>query len=112
MKILIDECLPVSFKDFINLENKFIVKTVRGMNWIAFNNGKLLKIADDNEFNVFITLDSKMKYQQNLDKLNMFFIFLKIRDNKPETIIKYAPLIEETILNIYNKSINKKIIEI
>lgn len=112
MKILIDECLPISLKNFINLENKFIVKTVRDMNWIAFNNGKLLKIANDNEFNVFITLDSKMKYQQNLDNLNMSFIFLKVRDNKPETIIKYAPLIEETILKIENKTINKKIIEI
>jgi predicted nuclease of predicted toxin-antitoxin system len=112
MKILIDECLPISLKNFINFKNKFIVKTVRDMNWIAYNNGKLLKIANDNEFNVIITLDTKMKYQQNLDNFNMIFIFLKVRDNKPETIINYAPLIVETILNIDNKSINKKIIEI
>lgn len=105
MKILIDECLPISIKDFINLENKYIVKTFRDMNWIAFYNGKLLKVANDNEFNVFITLDSKIKYQQNLDNLNMFFIFLKVKDNKSETIINYAPLIEETILiyECYNK---------
>lgn len=67
MKILLDENLPRKLK--LDFESDFEVKTVREMGWLGKQNGELLKLIAFHEFNIFITLDKNLQYQQNLDKL-------------------------------------------
>ncbi len=112
MKIRIDECLPVALKNHINLDKKHIIKTVKDMEWIAYKNGKLIKNAVDNNYDIFITLDSKMRYQQNLSNIRMIFIFLKVKNNKLGTILKFAKSIEEIIIKIENKTIKHQLIDL
>jgi len=112
MKILIDECLPVALKNHINLDKKHIIRTVKDMEWIAYKNGMLINNAVDSNFDIFITLDSKMRFQQNLLNIRMIFIFLKVKNNKLDTILEFAKPIEETIIKIENKTIKHQLIEL
>ena len=63
MRILLDECLPTSLKrDFTDHQ----VATVAEMGWSGMKNGRLLSIAE-NYFDVLLTVDRGIEYQQNLE---------------------------------------------
>jgi hypothetical protein len=65
MRILMDECLPKKLKlEFKNHE----ICTVYEQGWSGIKNGKLLQLAQENRFEVFLTADQNLKYQQNLSK--------------------------------------------
>lgn len=84
MKILLDENIPAKVNyDFGELNE---VHTVKDMNWLGKKNGELLGLAAFNGFDVFITLDKNLKNQQNLDKVELKFIVLLAKNNKPDTI--------------------------
>ena len=74
------------------------VRTVKDMNWLGKKNGELLGLAAFNGFDVVITLDKNLKYQQNLDKVELKFIVLLAKNNKPETIQPFVEKIK-TLLN-------------
>jgi hypothetical protein len=62
VKILIDECVP---RPIIKLLPGYEVRTVQEMGWGAFSNGELLRLAEGS-FDLFITSDQNIRYQQNL----------------------------------------------
>ena len=62
MKILVDECLPSYLK---SLFPDYSAETVQGAGWAALKNGPLLKLAEG-AFDVFLTSDQNLRYQQNL----------------------------------------------
>lgn len=63
MRILVDENLPVRF--FSELLGKFDTRTVRDLGWSGIKNGELLKRVEG-EFDVFVTADKNIRYQQHL----------------------------------------------
>ncbi len=62
MKILIDESLPRYLKRMLAEHD---AQTVQDMGWAGIKNGKLLNLAES-EFDVFLTADKNIRYQQNL----------------------------------------------
>ncbi len=62
MKILIDECVP---RPIIRLLPGYTAQTVQEMGWGAYSNGELLRLAEGS-FDLFITSDQNIRYQQNL----------------------------------------------
>ncbi len=62
MNILIDESLPRYLKRILTDHE---AKTVQDMGWAGIKNGKLLKLAEP-DFDVFLTADKNIRYQQNL----------------------------------------------
>jgi hypothetical protein len=61
MKFLLDECIDRKLaKEFVGYE----VKPVPQMGWAGVKNGQLLALAET-EFNVFITVDRNLSFQQN-----------------------------------------------
>lgn len=62
MKILIDESLPRYLKRILI---DYDAKTVQEMGWAGVENGDLLKLAES-DFEVFLTADKNIRYQQNL----------------------------------------------
>ncbi len=62
MRILLDECVNPRLKEAVPGHD---VKTVREMGWQGFTNGQLLDVAEP-QFDVFLTLDRNLEYQQNL----------------------------------------------
>ena len=90
MKLLLDEALPV------RLRHHFVghdARTVRYMGWLSAGNGELLALAHD-EFDILITCDKRMRYQQNLTAADVGIIVLNVVSND----INYlTPLIPGTL---------------
>lgn len=76
MRILLDECLPRKLKRDMPGHD---VVTVPEMGWASIKNGKLLELAK-NTFDVFLTADQNLEYQQNLDAYQIAVIVLVTRD--------------------------------
>ncbi|AEU35617.1 DUF5615 family PIN-like protein [Granulicella mallensis] len=63
MKVLLDEDPPHKLRQ--NLPGHD-VSTVSYMGWSGLKNGELLRTAEAADFEVFLTGDQKLSYQQNL----------------------------------------------
>ena len=61
------------------------------MEWAGKRNGELLRLAGA-AFDVFLTVDRGLRYQQNLLKLPIAVVLLVVPDNSIESIL---PLIAE-----------------
>lgn len=96
MKILIDECLPKKLKrEFPNHD----VATVPEMGWAGKKNGELLSLMQDN-FDVFMTIDSNMKYQQNLEDVEIGYVLLKSKSNRLDDLLPLMPNVRQILDNI------------
>ncbi|MFZ1768088.1 MAG: DUF5615 family PIN-like protein [Caldilinea sp.] len=72
MRILIDESLPRYTKRMLT---GHYVATVPEMGWTGTKNGQLLALAED-KFDVCLTADRNLRYQQNLtDKKLAIIVF-------------------------------------
>lgn len=78
MNILLDECIDRKFaKEFVGYE----IKTVPQMGWAGIKNGELLALAQA-EFDVFITVDRNLSFQQNLSQFDIAVIVLQAPSNR------------------------------
>jgi len=63
VKVLLDENLDHALR---NLLGRHQVVTVTYMGWSGLQNGALLRAAEDSGFDVFLTGDQSLTYEQNL----------------------------------------------
>ena len=63
MKILLDECVTKKLKRHLT---EFEVRTVVEMNWSGLKNGNLMKVAVEESFDVLLTIDNNLEFQQNV----------------------------------------------
>ena len=87
MNILFDENFPRPLRRFL-LDHT--VKTVQQMGWDGIENGDLLDIAQT-EFDVLLTTDKGIKYQQNFTGRDIAVITLRGIDNRIPTLILLMP---------------------
>ncbi|MBP6823204.1 MAG: DUF5615 family PIN-like protein [Acidobacteria bacterium] len=87
MKLLLDECIDRRLAR--ELVGHF-VRTAPQMGWAGIKNGKLLALAEQ-EFDVFITVDRNLSFQQNLPKFNIAVIVLHAKSNKLADLQPLAP---------------------
>ena len=62
MKVILDECCPRPIRQFLR---EFEVASVEQAGFKGLSNGDLL-LAAENKFEVLITADKNLRYQQNL----------------------------------------------
>lgn len=75
MGVLLDECVPRGLrKDFRGHQ----VKTVGEVGWAGVKNGALLQLAAK-EFDVLLTVDRNLEYQQNFSDLGLAVIVIHAR---------------------------------
>ncbi len=90
MKILLDECLDRRLaKDIAEHE----VKTVPQMGWAAIKNGELLARAEK-EFDVFVTVDRNLSFQQHLPRYSIAVVVLRARSNRLQDL---RPLVSKLL---------------
>ena len=78
MKVLVDECVDWRLsREIVGHE----VKTARQMSWSTIKNGELLALATK-EFDVFVTVDRNLSFQQNLPTFTIAVIVLRARSNR------------------------------
>ena len=90
MRVLRDECLPRRLKHaFVGHD----VRTVPEAGWASRRNGELLRLAQ-HEFDVFVTADRKLRYQQHLASFGIAVIVLVAPSN---TLIDLQPLMPRVV---------------
>ena len=93
MKLLLDECIDRRLaKDLVGYD----VKTVPQMGWAGVKNGALLTLAEK-EFDVFITVDRNLSFQQNLPKFDIAVLVLHATSNRLADLKPLAPKILSTL---------------
>jgi len=96
MKVLLDECVPRKLRREPT-EHAVITVTERG--WSGIKNGKLLALAEP-EFEVFLTVDQNLTYQQNLKAFRIGIILLVARSNRLKTLLPLMPEARKALENI------------
>lgn len=96
MRILIDECLPKQLKGW--LAGMHEAQTVPEAGWANVKNGKLLRQANDAGYDVFVTADKNMYYQQNFAGLRISAIV--IPSNRKLSVQKSVPALLQSIERI------------
>ncbi len=91
MRVLVDECLPRALKRFLDQHE---CRTVGEMGWSGKKNGILLSLAGA-EFDVLITIDQAMEYQQSVASREIALLVLNARSNQIEDL---EPLIPATLI--------------
>lgn len=87
MRILLDECVPRRLKR--SFRSYGLVLTVSDAGLSGYTNGQLLRrISGD--FDVFITVDKSIQYQQNLSAYDVGVVLLRARSND---IVDIEPLL-------------------
>lgn len=77
MKVLLDEDLPHKLR--LNLPGHE-VSTAAYRGWNGLKNGELLKTAEDEGLDVFVTGDKNLRYQQNLTERRIAVVVLAAQD--------------------------------
>ena len=93
MRILLDECLPRKLKRELEGYETF---TVPEMGWDGVKNGALLKLAES-RFDIFLTIDSNMEFQQNIPEYNLAIVALVAKGNDIDTLRPLMPLVISSI---------------
>ena len=102
MKVLLDECLP---RRLLRDLEGFSATTVPRQGWAGRTDSELLKMADA-EFDLFITLDSNLVFQQNLRSTNLKIIVLRAVNSRYETLQPLVPsLLKAMQSNVDSRSV-------
>jgi len=84
-RVLFDENMPQKLRRDLG---EFFVRTAQEQGWSAFKNGALLREASGS-FDVFVTIDQRMRYQQNVTQFAIGIVVIEI----PDTRLRYLRLL-------------------
>lgn len=88
MRVLIDECLPRQIK---NSFSRHDCQTVPRAGFAGKTNGELLSLAEQSGFEVLLTADKGMSYQQNLTGRKIAVLVIRARSNAVEDLLPHVP---------------------
>jgi predicted nuclease of predicted toxin-antitoxin system len=93
VKILLDECVDSRLARHFS---EFDVQTVHDRGWSGITNGKLLALAQV-EFEVFVTVDRNLAFQQNIPKFSLAVILVHCVTNRLADLVALVPDIQRAI---------------
>lgn|SRR5690242_5364458 len=88
MKILLDECVPRHLKSHFST-GAHQCSTVPEAGFAGLLNGELLRMAERN-FDVFVTLDKGIPYQQNLGGFQIAVVIIRAKSSRIEDILAHV----------------------
>ena len=91
-RVLLDHCTPKPLRRHLA---EYHVRTCYAEGWATLRNGELLLTADAALFDVFITADQNLRYQQNLSSRRLSII--ELPTNRLALIEALAPSIREAL---------------
>ncbi len=95
MRVLLDECLPRRLKRELVGHD---VRTAPEMGWASKTNGELLALAAG-EFDVFLTVDRNLSYQQDVSAVDIAVVVLVARSNALDALRPLVPLVLDALAN-------------
>ena len=96
MKILLDECVTKHLKKYLT---EFDVCTVSEMGWSGIKNGKLMQFCTENGFDILLTIDKNLMFQQNIEKYALTIVAINCPTSKLEALLNYLPNLKQQIQN-------------
>jgi len=87
-KLLLDECVPHRARHSLP---GFEVFTVAYMDWGGIKNGKLLQLASDNHFDIFLTTDKNIQFQQNPTKFDLSIVVFEAAKDDLDSFLLLVP---------------------
>jgi hypothetical protein len=95
VKVLFDECVPRHLARHLAEHD---VSTVQRMGWSSLSNGRLLAIAQ-HHFDVLLTLDSNLSYQQHLPQYHIAVLIISATSNRVPDLLPLVPAILAALPN-------------
>jgi hypothetical protein len=92
MRVLLDECVPMRLGRKIN---GHVVRTVHQEGWSGKKNGVLLAQMSSAGFDVLLTVDQGLRYQQNLKSSGVAVVVMFGASNQ---LADLAPLVPSVLL--------------
>ncbi len=89
MRLLIDECVPRKVK-FLFADGGHECETVPDVGFSGKQNGDLLAVAEQ-RFDVLITIDKNIRYQQNITGRNIAILVIRAASNDLDDILPHIP---------------------
>jgi predicted nuclease of predicted toxin-antitoxin system len=88
MRILIDECIDERFRNSLTGND---CQTARYAGLTGLKNGDLLNAAEAAQFDVFLTVDQGIEYQQNLTGRKIAIIVFRTNSNRLHNLLQLVP---------------------
>lgn len=88
MKILLDGCVTKHLKPHLTDHE---VSTVREMQWSGIKNGKLMTLCVEHSFDILLTIDKNLQYQQNLGRHPLTIIVRNSFTSKVDELVTFLP---------------------
>ena len=93
MRLLLDECVDQRLARLITGHD---VASVVGLGWAGVHNGALLARAAG-QFDVFVTVDRNLAFQQRIDSLPLAVVVLRARTNRLVDLKPLVPLLLQAL---------------
>lgn len=94
MRVLVDEQIPRQFVAYLSGHEG---RTVHQQGWAGLTNGELLRQAAEAGFEVFLTADQNLQYQQNLARSPLCIIVLAAATNTLDDLLPLVPRVLDAI---------------
>jgi hypothetical protein len=90
MKLLLDECLTRKLKNHLPGHE---CTNVPEAGWAGKRNGDLLFLAERSGFEIFLTLDRGVEYEQNLKGREISVVLISARSNRLADLLPRIPTV-------------------
>ena len=99
MKLLIDECID---RRLVKELKGHFAQTVPQAGWAGIQNGRLLALAEK-KFDVFITVDRNLSFQQALPRFEIAVLVLRSKSNRLTDLLPLVPKILRTLPSLQKR---------
>src|SRR5438105_14753857 len=96
MRVFLDECVPRGLRTELPGHE---VKTVAEAGWAGVKNGPLLQLAA-NHFDVLLTVDRNLEYQQSFSALTIAVIVIDVPSNDIDVLRPFMPAVLNALPNL------------
>ena len=82
------------------------MKTAPEMGWAGIKNGNLLRLAEK-EFDIFLTVDRNLEFQQNVTMLDLSIIVLLATSNDIDVLRPLIPHVREVLPQVEKGTVTR-----
>lgn len=97
MRVLLDEDVPIRLRLYFS--DEITVETVEYRGWKGLKNGALLCVAQEH-FDVLVTLDNSIPYQQPSQRLDLAIVVLRPSLPNLEDMVELVPEVQRVLKGI------------
>ena len=97
MRVLLDECVPRKLNTYLSGHE---CMSVPEAGFAGKKNGELLKLAVETGFEVFVTVDQGIEYEQNLMSRKLAIVIIRAKSNRLADLVVQVPTILSVLKSI------------